>query len=78
MKIAHFKYLLPHGVLYHWNLFGAVNNTSKGSSPEGRVNRNSADTVVVNCVVAKKVAISNNFGDARNVVEGTRPIGRLS
>ena len=72
LKITHFKYLVPAGVMYHWSLFGAVNNMSKGNSPEAKTNRNGADTVVVNAVVAKKVAISNNFGDARKVVEGSK------
>jgi hypothetical protein len=70
LKLSHFKYLRPIGMLMHWNLVGAVRNISYGTAPEAKVNRSTARTIVVNNTVAKDVFISNVFGDNKHVSEG--------
>lgn len=74
-KSQHFRYMWAPAISYRWNFWGVVNNTSVGTSPEGRVratqsHRKFAPTVVVNCVVAKKVYVSNIWGHKNKVAEG--------
>lgn len=70
LKIQDFKYLLPHGVMYYWNFFGGVNNISKGTSMETKIDESMSRAIVVNSVVAKKCFLSNIWGDNNRVVEG--------
>ena len=72
LKIGHFKYLLPIGLLMDWNLYGGVNNISYGTSPMNRVNQETARTIVVNHVVGKDVFLSNIWGDDKKITEGSR------
>jgi len=72
-KLLHqdqFKYLLPVGVRYHWNLFGGVSNISYGTAPQAVVNEYAKRVVVVNHNVAKRATISNIFGGKNKLLEG--------
>ena len=70
IKITHFKYLIPAGVMYHWNLWGGINNLSVGNTQSAKVDQSQTSTMVVNCVVGKKVALSNVWGDSKKLNEG--------
>ena len=70
LHVNQFKYLLPIGVLMHWNLFGGVSNISYGTAPQASVNEYAKRVVVVNHNVAKRCTLSNVFGDQKKLVEG--------
>lgn len=74
-KTKTFRYMWAPAIMYRWNFWGIVNNISVGTSPEGRVQSMNSHfhkmpTVVVNCIVAKKVYVSNIWGDKGTVAEG--------
>ncbi len=74
-KSKTFRYLWAPAIMHRWNFWGIVNNTSVGVSPEGRVQAanshfHKSPTVVVNCIVAKKVYVSNVWGHKDVVAEG--------
>ncbi len=72
IKVKEFKYLCPEGVLWHWNMFGGVNNISYGTSPEVRMDQTLTKTVVVNSVVSKRVFLSNIWGGSKQMPEGAK------
>lgn len=73
LHVGHFKYLLPCAVRLHWNMYGGINNTSAaGGGPEIKTQRGNGAVPVVNNVVAKKVFLSNIWGDEKKVSEGCR------
>ena len=72
LKIRQFKYLTWHGVAYHWNLWGAVNNLSVSTSQEARIDPKMRNIVVCNVVPAKRVNVSNIWGGRGSVEEGSR------
>lgn len=74
-KASNFRYLTAAGIMHRWNFWGVVNNISVGTSPEGKVrasqsHRKYSPTVVINCIVAKKVYVSNIWGHKDKVAEG--------
>jgi len=70
LHVNQFKYLLPTGVLMHWNLFGGVSNVSYGTAPQASVNEYAKRVVVVNHNVAKRCTLANIFGDQTKLIEG--------
>jgi len=70
LQQAQFKYLLPVGVMMHWNLFGAVSNISYGTAPQAAVNEYAKRVVVVNHNVAKRCTLANIWGDKSRLLEG--------
>jgi len=70
LHVNQFKYLLPTGVLMHWNLFGGVSNVSYGTAPQASVNEYAKRVVVVNHNVAKRCTLANIFGDQSKLIEG--------
>lgn len=70
IKLQEFKYLLPCGMMWHWNLLGIVNNMSYGTSPEVRMDTTLTKSVVPNLVVAKRVYASNLWGGTKVLPEG--------
>lgn len=72
LKIKHFKYLLPVSILSFWKMYGGINNLSYATSQPGRMIQHEVACRVVNCVIGKRVFLSNQFGGPENVIEGAR------
>jgi hypothetical protein len=72
LKIKHFKYLLPVSVFSDWKLWGAINNLSYATSQPGRMIQHEVACRVVNSVIGKRAFISNQFGGAEHVLEGSK------
>jgi len=72
MTIKHFKYLLPIGLVMEWNVLGAINTISYGTSPMRKMDQSTAKTVVVTVVSAKKAHLSNIWGNSDKLIEGSR------